>query len=61
MKLKQLTILVLACLMALSFSGFSAAGTLTDIVKRGELRVAVQSGAPPMPLWIKTGSTPAPW
>jgi len=41
--------------LALSFSGLSFGSTLTDIVKRGELRVAVQSGAPPYAFVDKNG------
>ncbi|WP_022665905.1 ABC transporter substrate-binding protein [Desulfospira joergensenii] len=52
MKFKSL---MLAVLTALVFTGISFAGTLTDIVKRGELRVAVQSGAPPYAFVDKTG------
>ncbi len=55
MKLKQLMTLTLAILMALSFSGLGFANTLTEIVKRGELRVAVQSGAPPYAFIDKNG------
>lgn len=52
MKLKTL---MLAVVMAVLLSGVCFAGTLTDIVKRGELRVAVQSGAPPYAFIDKTG------
>ena len=52
MKLKSL---MLALIMAVLVTGFSTAGTLTDIVKRGELRVAVQSGAPPYAFIDKNG------
>ena len=47
--------LMLAVVMAVLLSGVCFAGTLTDIVKRGELRVAVQSGAPPYAFIDKTG------
>ena len=48
---------VLAVLLALVFvmAGTAMAGTLTDIVKRGELRVAVQSGAAPYAFVDKNG------
>jgi len=52
MKLKSL---MLALIMAVLVTGFCTAGTLTDIVKRGELRVAVQSGAPPYAFIDKNG------
>lgn len=52
MKLKSL---MLALIMAVLIAGISSAGTLTDIVKRGELRVAVQSGAPPYAFIDKNG------
>ena len=38
---------VMVLVVCLGLSGPTAAGTLTDIVQRGELRVAVQSGAAP--------------
>jgi polar amino acid transport system substrate-binding protein len=48
---------MVAVLLALTLitAGTAMAGTLTDIVKRGELRVAVQSGAPPYAFMDKNG------
>ena len=48
---------VIAVLLALTLitAGTAMAGTLTDIVKRGELRVAVQSGAAPYAFVDKNG------
>ncbi|MCG8639847.1 MAG: ABC transporter substrate-binding protein [Desulfobacterales bacterium] len=45
----------LALVMTVCFSGISFAGTLSEIVKRGELRVAVQSGAAPYAFINKNG------
>ncbi|HCY85526.1 MAG TPA: amino acid ABC transporter substrate-binding protein [Desulfobacteraceae bacterium] len=55
MKKKSVLSLVFALLTALLFSGVCTAGTLSDIVKRGELRVAVQSGAAPYAFIDKNG------
>ena len=55
MRLKKFYVLALVMLMTLFFSGICAAGTLTEIVKRGELRVAVQSGAAPYAFVNKHG------
>jgi len=52
MKLKPL---LLALILAVLVTGLCSAGTLTDIVKRGELRVAVQSGNPPYAFIDKNG------
>jgi len=52
---KKLISIVLALVMTLFLTGISFAGTLTDIVKRGELRVAVQSGAAPYAFVDKNG------
>ena len=52
MKLKTL---MFAAVMAFLLSGVCFAGTLTDIVKNGELKVAVQSGQPPFAFIDKTG------
>ncbi len=52
MKLKTL---MFAAVITVLSAGICFAGTLTDIVKRGELRVAVQSGAPPYAFVDKTG------
>lgn len=52
---KKLVSLFAALFMAAFFTGMSFAGTLTDIVKRGELRVAVQSGAAPYAFIDKKG------
>lgn len=45
----------MAMLLMVFFSGVGFAGTLSDIVKRGELRVAVQSGAAPYAFVDKHG------
>ncbi len=55
MNYKKLMILAIALMMTVLFSGISYAGTLSDIVKRGELRVAVQSGAAPYAFIDKHG------
>ena len=55
MKLKKLVSIVLAVSLAVFFTGICSAGTLSDIVKRGELRVAVQSGAAPYAFIDKNG------
>lgn len=47
MSRKKLVSIVLAFAMSVFFTGTCFAGTLSEIVKRGELRVAVQSGNPP--------------
>ncbi|MBL6995586.1 transporter substrate-binding domain-containing protein, partial [Desulfobacula sp.] len=52
---KKLVSIVLAIVVTLFLTGISFAGTLTDIVKRGELRVAVQSGAAPYAFVDKNG------
>ncbi|MBU0970417.1 MAG: ABC transporter substrate-binding protein [Proteobacteria bacterium] len=53
MNRKKLVSLILA--MAVFFTSTSFAGTLGEIVKRGELRVAVQSGAAPYAFVNKNG------
>ncbi len=55
MSRKKLVSIVLAFAMSVFFTGICFAGTLSEIVKRGELRVAVQSGAPPYAFIDKTG------
>ncbi len=55
MKRKKLVSIVLALVLTVFFAGISFANSLEDIVKRGELRVAVQSGAPPYAFIDKTG------
>ncbi len=55
MKQKQIGSIVLALVLTVFFSSICFATTLEDIVKRGELRVAVQSGAPPYAFIDKTG------
>lgn len=47
--------LILALFFVLTITGISSAGTLSEIVKRGELRVAVQSGAAPYAFVDKNG------
>ena len=55
MNRKRVVSIILAVAMAVFFTGISFAGTLSEIIKRGELRVAVQSGAPPYAFIDKTG------
>jgi len=55
MKPKKLMLTGLALLLTVFFTGTCFAGTLSEIVKRGELRVAVQSGAPPYAFIDKKG------
>ncbi len=52
---KKLLALVMSFTIVLAFWGTSIAGTLEDIVQRGELRVAVQSGAAPYAFVDKNG------
>jgi len=52
---KKLLSIALAFVMALALTSISFAGTLSEIVKRGELRVAVQSGAAPYAFIDKHG------
>lgn len=52
---KKLVSIVLAIVVTLFLTGISFAGTLSEIVKRGELRVAVQSGAAPYAFVDKNG------
>ncbi len=47
--------MLLALVALFCFTGISFAGTLSEIVKRGELRVAVQSGAAPYAFVDKHG------
>lgn len=46
---------ILAFAITVFFTGICFAGTLSEIVKRGELRVAVQSGAAPYAFFDKNG------
>ncbi|MCK5836032.1 MAG: amino acid ABC transporter substrate-binding protein [Desulfobacula sp.] len=55
MSRKKLVSIILALAMTVFFTGICFAGTLSDIVKRGELRVAVQSGAAPYAFVDKNG------
>ena len=55
MKVKRVFFALLAVVLTMGMVGTAIAGTLTDIVKRGELRVAVQSGAAPYAFIDKTG------
>jgi polar amino acid transport system substrate-binding protein len=55
MKKKGLIFIALVLVLTVGMIGFASAGTLTDIVKRGELRVAVQSGAAPYAFVDKNG------
>ena len=54
--MKRLMFVVLALALTVGMVGTSMAGTLSDIVKRGELRVAVQSGAAPYAFVDKNGN-----
>ncbi|MFH1293470.1 MAG: transporter substrate-binding domain-containing protein, partial [Pseudomonadota bacterium] len=56
MKMKRLMFVLLALAMTLGMVGTAMAGTLDEIVKRGELRVAVQSGAAPYAFVDKNGN-----
>jgi len=56
MKMKRLMFVLLALALTAGMVGTSMAGTLSDIVKRGELRVAVQSGAAPYAFVDKNGN-----
>ena len=53
--MKKLALMLFAMSLAVFFTGICSAGTLSEIVKRGELRVAVQSGAAPYAFFDKTG------
>jgi len=53
--MKRLTLPLLILALSIFLVSTSSAGTLTDIVKRGELRVAVQSGAAPYAFVDKNG------
>jgi polar amino acid transport system substrate-binding protein len=55
MKTKRLLFSLMALALAMGMVSVSMAGTLDDIVKRGELRVAVQSGAAPYAFVDKNG------
>ena len=54
--MKRLMFVLLALALTAGMVGTSMAGTLNEIVKRGELRVAVQSGAAPYAFVDKTGN-----
>ncbi len=56
MRMKQSMIVFLAVVLTVGMVATAAAGTLADIVKRGELRVAVQSGAAPYAFVDKNGN-----
>ncbi len=55
MKKKGLIFIALVLILTVGMIGLASAGNLTDIVKRGELRVAVQSGAAPYAFVDKNG------
>ncbi len=55
MKLKRMIVVAAAFALIMGMVGTAMAGTLADIVKRGELRVAVQSGAAPYAFVDKNG------
>jgi polar amino acid transport system substrate-binding protein len=55
MKIKRLMLVMLALALSVAIVSTAAAGTLSDIVKRGELRVVVQSGAAPYAFVDKNG------
>ncbi|OGR23805.1 MAG: amino acid ABC transporter substrate-binding protein [Desulfobacterales bacterium RIFOXYA12_FULL_46_15] len=56
MKLKKLVLTVFTLLLAVFFTGVCFAEALTEIVSRGELRVAVQSGSAPYAFVDKNGT-----
>jgi polar amino acid transport system substrate-binding protein len=56
MKQRKLVSIVLAIALSIFFAGNCFASTLEEIVKRGELRVAVQSGAAPYAFVDKNGN-----
>ncbi|MCF6246427.1 MAG: ABC transporter substrate-binding protein [Desulfobacula sp.] len=53
--MKKRVSIILAFALVIFFTGICYAGTLSEIVKRGELRVAVQSGAAPYAFFDKNG------
>ena len=55
MKTRHVVVVLMAAILVAGLSAAATAGTLADIVKRGELRVAVQSGAAPMAFVDKNG------
>ena len=55
MKMKRLYVVGLVLALSIGMVGVASSGTLTDIVQRGELRVAVQSGAAPYAFVDKNG------
>ena len=57
MSQKKLVSIVLAVVVTLFLTGMSFAGTLSEIVKRGELRVAVTSGSAPFSFVDKNGES----
>ncbi len=57
MKKKKIVVSVLAFALIALLAGMAGAGTLDEIVKRGELRVAVQSGYAPFAFVDKSGKT----
>ncbi|WP_457577244.1 ABC transporter substrate-binding protein [Desulfomarina sp.] len=56
MKQIKLVSVLLALLMTVFFASTGFTNNLEEIIKRGELRVAVQSGAPPYAFIDKTGA-----
>ena len=56
MKFKGFVVVFLTLVLTVGVVGTASAGTLADIVKRGELRVAVQSGAAPYAFIDKSGN-----
>ena len=56
MKIKHLVAVLTAVILVAGFSAPTAAGTLDDIVKGGELRVGVQSDVAPMAFVDKNGA-----
>jgi len=61
MKIKHVIVLIMALLLTAMLVSTAIGGALTEIVKRGELRVAVQSGAAPYAFVDKMENIPAPW
>jgi polar amino acid transport system substrate-binding protein len=56
MKFKGLIVVFLALALTVGMVVTASAGTLADIVQRGELRVVVQSGAAPYAFIDKSGN-----
>ncbi|NNF99120.1 MAG: amino acid ABC transporter substrate-binding protein [Desulfobacteraceae bacterium] len=55
MRVNRMSLAAMALLLIIGMAGITSASTLSDIVKRGELRVAVQSGSAPYAFVDKNG------